>query len=234
MHYINFFNSMKLLEPLSEEELKNNFELYKNGNIESRDILIKHNLKLVTAIVIRYNQSKYDLDELAEVGVIGLTKAIDTFDILNGAKFSTYAGMCIGNEINMFLRKVRKDENNISIEESAVTDKNGNEQTLENTLSDNSDLMLDYEGKEQILIIRKLVDELPNPIREIIKLTFGFDGERQHTQIELAVMYGFSQVQISRIIKKTINILAKELYKLGIIDSTKKINRSHKEQKKKK
>lgn len=220
MNYDDLFIENNLPEPLEESELNKYFEEMHNGNSSAREMIIEHNIRLVLNMVSKkFSGFSYDKKELASVGLIGLTKAVDTFDISKDNRFSTYAGRCIVNEILMFLRKERKHSDNESLDYSISTDKDGNDLKLEDTLIDeNLDLVSNYERQEVVKVVRELVDKLKGREKEIVILYYGFDNNEEFTQEEIAQRLNISRSYVSKIIKKTLNKLKKQLMKCRIIE----------------
>jgi len=200
-------NKNAFLKPLSSEEEKECFILAKQGNKESEEKLIKHNLRLVAHIVKKYKNNNYnDQDELISVGSIGLMKAVKSYDINKGHSFSTYAARCIQNEILMLLRSQKKYMHEISIEEKIGTDKDGNEISLIDVLQDTKNSV--EEKAETAVLFSKLLKFIENNLtkreKEILTLRYGLDGGIPMTQNEVAKILNISRSYISRIEKKAI------------------------------
>lgn len=204
MTYGDLFIDPKLPEPLGPSEVCKYFQRYQSGDNKARQIIIKHNIKLVIYIVLRvFGDTLYDSNELVSVGLIGLIKSVDTFDISKKVPFATYATKCIKNEILMFIRKEKKYQKNSSIDKLLSIDKDGHELTIKDILQDdNSDFVSDYEKKETNTEVRKLVESLSGRDKKIIMLYFGFDNDEQYTQQEIASKLHISQSYISRRITK--------------------------------
>lgn len=194
-------------KPLSQEEESECFKKMKQGDKQSEEKLIKHNLRLVAHIVKKYNFTKIEQDELISVGSIGLMKAIKSYDIEKGNSFSTYASRCIQNEILMMVRSQRKFINEVSLEDKVKTDKDGNEVSLIDVLEDASEHVQD---KAEIQIIyQKIIDIINTSLnereKEIIFLRYGIGGGVPKTQNEVAKELNISRSYISRIEKKALN-----------------------------
>ncbi len=218
----NFFIDQNLPQPLSDKEIKNLFISYKNGNMESRNTIIYHNIRWVLSLVENlsnkyYLDNKYEKSELTEVGVIGLIKSVDSFKIEKEFKFITYATQVILNEIRMFIRSTKKYNNDISME-TPMKVGNKSFSKIQNTFYDDMDLEYMYEEKELKAIIKKLVLELPLRERKIMLLNFGFINNKVYTQKEIALICDLSQSRISRTIKEILQKLRIELLKIGIIE----------------
>lgn len=191
--------------PLSKEEEDNYLELYKKGDMNARNKLIEHNLRLVVFLAKRYENTSVDLEDLVSIGSIGLIKGINTFSKDKNIKLATYCSRCIDNEILMFLRKNKKTKTDISFEESLSFDAEGNELHLEDILGTESDIVtkpLDDEINKQIL--NEELKKLNDRDRLIIALRYGLNGYEEMTQKEVAEKLNISQSYISRIEKKVI------------------------------
>lgn len=229
---IEFFEDLDLPKKLKAKEIQELFIEYKNGSQEARNKIISHNIRLVLYVLQRYNNLEKIKDQLFEDGVLGLIKAVDTYDIDKKINFATYAIKCINNEILMFLRK-NKNQQAISLNEIMYTKNEGaDEITLEEMLFDDSNLEEELENKELYKTINILVDNLPEREKEICKLHFGFYG-KVYTQIEIAEKLNLSQSYISRLIPKILSHLEYELnnsgvYKSNIHDISKKLSTKQK------
>jgi len=214
------FINVDLPLPLSMEELYCYFEKMKLGDQNARDVIICHNIRLVIdEVAKKFSNTSYDLKELVSVGLIGLIKSVDTFDISKGFYFSTYAVRCIDNEILIFMRKSSKYFCDVSLDYSLTTDEDGNELKVEDILCDiDSDFVLEYENSESYQIIRKIVDELSDEDKNIIVKYFGFMNYPSMSQCEIANELGVSQGQVSRIIKRNLKKISVQLELQGIIE----------------
>lgn len=182
---------------------------------EAKNKLIEHNLRLVVYIAKRFDNTGESLEDLISVGSIGLIKAIKNFNLNKNIKLATFASRCIENEILMFLRKTVKLKNEISLEEPLSTDSEGNELVLADVLSmENDSVTKNLENACEQKILLDLVNKLSNREREIINLRFGLNNYEEKTQKEVADMLGISQSYISRIEKKIISKLKKEIVKV--------------------
>lgn len=203
-----------LPEPLSkEDEIKYLLEA-QNGSEEAKNKLIEHNLRLVVYLSKKYENTKIDLEDLVSIGTIGLIKGINTYKMDKNIKLATYASRCIDNEILMYLRKNKKRNADVSLEESLSFDAEGNELHLEDILGTDPDLVTkELEDNDLKLTLLKEIDKLPKRDKEIMKLRYGLFGEKEITQKELAERLSISQSYISRIEKKVIKKI-KETIKL--------------------
>lgn len=232
MNYNVFFVVKPLPDPLSEEEFKFCVEKMQMGETIYRDKILLHNLRLVVREVNnKFFNTPFDEKELAAVGAYGLLKAIDTFDISRGNKFVTYAVRCIDNEILMFMRKESKHVDLDSLNKVFCED-NGNVLTLGDVISDDDrDFAADYERYETILEIRQVVDTLNERDREIVKLFFGFYGDRRYNQEEIGKLFNISQSYVSRLLDKILLKIKKQLMRRGVIAEMNTQNRLVKKKK---
>jgi len=215
----NYFLDYEITKPLKEEEILKYFKLYQNGDMNAREILINHNMRLVISqIKKRFNYLYYEKEDLMSIGMLGLIKSIDSYDLNKGVKFSTYGVACINYEILTYLRKTKKYKKVYSL------DMNYYEEelemfTLESILKDyNSDVEVNYEDKESCLEIVRCIELLKEKEREIIKLYFGFESDKKYTQVELAKMFNVSQACISRTITRSLDKIKKDLSIVNIYD----------------
>lgn len=190
--------------PLSKEKEKFYLDKAESGDKEAKDILIKHNLRLVAHVAKKY--ANYgDNDELISVGSIGLIKAVSTYNQGKGTGLATYASRCIENEILMMLRASKKHKNNVSLSEPIGVDKDGNELTVIDMIADDKDVIDDV---ERDILMERLVEVtkecLDKREYDIIKHRYGLDGNGALTQREVANMFGISRSYISRIEKKAL------------------------------
>ena len=194
-----------LPEPLSkEDELKYLVE-YQNGSVDAKNKLIEHNLRLVVYLSKKYENTKVDLEDLVSIGTIGLIKGISTYKIDKNIKLATYASRCIDNEILMYLRKNKKRNADVSLEESLSFDAEGNELHLEDILGTEPDIVTkEIEDDDLKKTLINEINKLPKRDKEIMKLRYGLFGEKEITQKELAEKLNISQSYISRIEKKVI------------------------------
>lgn len=213
-----FIGELELPHPLSKDETRRQIDLAASGSKEARDKLIMHNIRLVLFEVLnKFAKTGYEKKDLVSIGNIGLLKAINTYDLSKGFEFTTYAIKCIDNEILTFLRKAKNDKNNDSLDQVIFKDENGNEVTLVDRLSDDSNIAEDYEKNETYFIVREMIKELPYRDKEIILMYFGFYNKKIYTQSEIAEKLNISRSYISDLIKKNIKILKKQLVDKRVI-----------------
>ena len=200
--------------PLSAEEEQKMLRLLKVEEEKERakNELIQRNLRLVVYIAKKFDNTGVDNDDLVSIGTIGLIKAINTFDPGKNIKLATYASRCIENEILMYIRKSSNRLKEVSIDEPLNTDWDGNELLLSDVLGTDDDIVYkNIESVEESKIISEAVSKLNNREQTIIKLRFGLDGGEEMTQKEVADLLGISQSYISRLEKKIIKRLKKEI-----------------------
>ena len=203
-----------LPEPLSKEEEEKYVKLMQEGDVNAKNILIEHNLRLVVYLSKKYENTKVDLEDLVSIGTIGLIKGINTYKLGKNIKLATYASRCIDNEILMYLRKNRKRNADVSLEESLSYDSEGNELHLEDILGTDPDIVTkELEDNDMKRMLMNEIKQLPERDKEIMKLRYGLFGEKEITQKELAEKLNISQSYISRIEKKVIRKI-KETIKL--------------------
>ena len=194
--------------PLSEKEEEELFSKMREGDSFARGKLIEHNLRLVSHIIRKYYASYGDTDELLSVGSIGLIKAVDSFKSEKGTRFATYGAKCIQNEILMFFRAKKKNEYEVSINETIDIDKDGNPLTYLDIISVDDTMAERIELESHIERVRELTDRVLNEReKEIIVLRYGLRGYLPKTQREVAKHLGISRSYVSRIEKKALEKL---------------------------
>jgi len=189
-------------------------QLLKTGDKKAKSILIERNLRLVAHIVKKYQIPNKDIDELISIGTVGLIKAIDSFDVSKGTRLATYASRCIENEILMLFRNNKKQKSETFLQDPIGVDKEGNEISLIDVLSSEKDSVIDkVEMKLQIkALYNKINSALTEREGEILKMRYGLKDGKCKTQREIAGMLGISRSYVSRIEKKALKKLKKELY----------------------
>ncbi len=179
---------------------------------EARDVLIQHNLRLVVYIAKKFDGTGIGIEDLISIGTIGLIKAVNTYRADKNIKLATYASRCIENEILMYIRKNASHRGDISIDEPLNTDWDGNELLLSDVLGDDEDSVgRDLEKSEDERTIREAVAGLEERERTIIEMRYGMSGGREMTQKEVADRLGISQSYISRLEKRIIQRLKKQI-----------------------
>lgn len=213
VHYIG--GSDTLPPPLSAEEELVTIENLCKGDEGAKQRLIEHNLRLVVYIARRFENTGVGLEDLISIGTIGLIKAIGTFKMDKKIKLATYASRCIENEILMHLRKISSIRTEVSFDEPLNTDWDGNELLLSDVLGTDEDEVsrpLEEDTERQILL--EAVERLGERERKIIRLRFGLMGGEEYTQKEVAEMMGISQSYISRLEKRIIVRLRRDMSRL--------------------
>ena len=213
IHYIN--GPETLPPPLShEEESEIMKQISEGAPPKVREPLITHNLRLVVYIAKKFDSSGIPIEDLISIGTIGLIKAVNTFCPSKNIKLATYASRCIENEILMYLRKTSSLKNEISIDEPLNTDQSGNELLLSDILgSDPDEVGRGIETEDERVMIKKFVCGLPARERQIMEMRFGMNGYNEYTQKQVADTLGISQSYISRLEKRIIDKLKRQLEK---------------------
>lgn len=224
VNYNLFKNTYLLPDKLSDSEFKKLFLEFKFGSLSSKKKIVEHNLKLVIFIVNNvfsywYSQNIVDKEDLISSGVVGLIKAIDSFDLDKKNQFSSYASMCISNEIKLFLRKFKHSANMLSLDQKIRIDSSENEDSLMYFIQDNKDYYDDILEKNEYELIDNIVDKLPDKYKKIVKMYFGFGMERMSQQ-KIADVLGLSQCYISRLLDKALEKITTELLRVEVINDS--------------
>ena len=210
VHYIG--GSDVLPPPLSREEEAEVTAKLEAGDPAATSTLIEHNLRLVVYIARRFESSGVGLEDLISIGTIGLIKAVGTYQPAKRIKLATYASRCIENEILMHLRKTSNQKSEVPLDEPLSTDGSGNELLLSDILGTESDLVVrPMEDDADRQMLRQALDTLNDRERRIVTLRFGLEGSEEHTQKEVAAKMGISQSYISRLEKRIMNRLRREI-----------------------
>lgn len=206
-NFLYYINSNNILPPpLMEDEEMALLIRVKEGDMDARNTLIIHNLRLVVFIAKKFESTKINLEDLISIGSMGLIKGVQTFKIEKNIKLATYASRCIENEILMHLRKTQKSRQELSLDEVLSVDGEGNEMMLSDVLSSLEPLSLTKMTEEEDLKnIYYALNKLNEREREIIILRFGLTGKKALTQKEVAEKLGISQSYISRLEKRIID-----------------------------
>lgn len=208
-------SSETLPPPLSQDEEGFLLEKLKKGDMNVKTVLIERNLRLVVYIARKFENTGINIDDLVSIGTIGLIKAVNTFDPHKNIKLATYASKCIENEILMFLRRNNKVKAEVSFDEPLNIDWDGNELLLSDVLGTENDLIqksLEEEVDKKLLY--QAMDKLNEREKKIMELRFGLKDGREQTQKEVAEHLGISQSYISRLEKRIIKRLKKEIRKM--------------------
>lgn len=201
-------NAGSFPKPLSASEEKKCFELYAEGNLEARNRLIEHNLRLVVHIVKKYYTASNEQDDLISIGTIGLIKAVNTFSYEKGTRFATYASRCIENQILMYFRNIKKTAGDVYINDPIETDKDGNALTLMDIVADEGNIIDDIDLKLKSEQLRLLIKNVLNDREQyIVCLRYGLGGQKPLTQREAALKLKISRSYVSRIEKKALDKL---------------------------
>lgn len=214
VHYLN--GGPGLPPPLTPEEEKALLARMADGDPAARDELITHNLRLVVYLAKKYEGSGVPSEDMVSIGTIGLIKAVGTYRTDKNIKLATYASRCIENEILMFLRKNAGRRAEVSFDEPLNTDYDGNELLLSDVLGTEADVVMrPLEDDVDLCLLASALDTLSPREREIITLRFGLGGGKEQTQKEVADRLGISQSYISRLEKRIIQRLKKEILRLS-------------------
>ena len=222
---------------LSKEEIFTLYDRMKQGDMEAREKLINHNIGLVVYCVrTNFKDTNYDKKELVSVGCLGLINAVDTYDISKGREFSTYAGRCIINEINYFLRSLKKNSKVSNFDDVISVDKDGNDLKLEDVVPSKVDIERDYVEKEhsklELKLLKQSMESLDERSKKIVMLYFGFFDDKVYTQMEISDMLNINRTQISKIINSSLKKIKTymRLLELGVdVEKIKDNNKLRKE-----
>ena len=199
-------------KPLTAQEEQYYLERCAKGDLEARNILIERNLRLVAHIMKKYYAQTADQEDLISIGTIGLIKGITTFDPTKGAKLATYAARCVENEILMHFRAQRKSSNDVSLSDFIDTGSDGTALSLMDVVCEDEDLTEQISNREQVQMVRRLVYTcLTEQERQVINLRYGLQGGQPLRQREVAKQTGISRSYVSRIEKRALEKLRKEL-----------------------
>ena len=200
--------------PLPRAEEEKAIAALDNGDTQARKLLIEHNLRLVVYTCTRFENTGINIEDLISIGTIGLIKAVNTFNSGKNIKLATYASRCIENEILMYLRKIGSQRTEISFDEPLNMDWDGNELLLSDILgTDCDEVCRPLEDDAEKAMLMQAVSTLSEREQEIITMRFGLVGNREYTQKEVAGILGISQSYISRLEKRIIDRLRRELQK---------------------
>ena len=212
-YYINSNNILP--PPLGEEEEMALLIKTKEGDMDARNTLIVHNLRLVVFIAKKFESTKINIEDLISIGSMGLIKGVQTFKIEKNIKLATYASRCIENEILMYLRKTQKMRQEYSLDEVLSVDSEGNEMILADILGSNDETSLSrLTSEEDVNNLYYAIDQLNEREREIVIMRFGLYGKEAMTQKEVAETLGISQSYISRLEKRIIEKMRQEIEQL--------------------
>ena len=214
IYYISQTGSLP--SPFSPEEELSTVRRYLAGDEEARLELIEHNLRLVVYIAKRFDNTGVDMDDLVSIGTIGLIKAVGSYNPDKNIKLATFASRCIENEILMHLRKTGKTRTEVSLDEPLNVDFEGNTLLLSDVLGTDVDAVYNrVESSDERQMLKDTFDKLPERERQILELRFGLYGKEEMTQKEIADMMGISQSYISRLEKKIVENMKKDMLPSG-------------------
>lgn len=199
-------------KPLSASEEQDCIERWAAGDMDARNTLVEHNLRLVAHIIKKYYTNADNQEDLISIGTIGLIKAVNTFKADKGIRLATYASRCIENEILMYFRLCRKMQSEVSLSETIETDSDGGDLYLSDVVGCSDTLLEDLQEAEDRILVRRLVAEvLTERESDIIRRRYGLDGQLPQTQRQVAAAYGISRSYVSRLEKKALAKLAEVL-----------------------
>lgn len=206
-----YLNNQVFPQPLDAEEEKLYLDELQNGSEEARNKLIEHNLRLVAHVVRKYESSGEDLEDLISIGIIGLIKAIRTYNNERGVRLATYAARCIENEVLMHLRNIKKLKQEVSIYDPIGYDKEGNEISLIDILTSDSEIIEQIDTRLQEEKVIKNLGVLNRRERQVIEMRYGIFSGLKETQRDIAKKLGISRSYVSRIEKRAVNKLMREI-----------------------
>ena len=212
VYYVN--GAQNLPPPLTKDEENRILSEIDEDNFEHRELLVIHNLRLVVYIARKFENTGVGIEDLVSIGTIGLIKAVNTFRPSKKIKLATYASRCIENEILMYLRKTAKNKNELSFDEPLNVDWDGNELLLSDVLGSDSDSVnrnIEYQDEKKQLL--RCVENLSDREKQIMTMRFGLFGSKEYTQKQVADMLGISQSYISRLEKRIVEKLKREIEK---------------------
>ena len=221
---LNFLKNIKIFttsysinvfpEPLTKEEEEKYIKLMMNGDKNARSKLIEHNLRLVAHIVKKFENFKEDSDDLISIGTIGLIKGIDSYKENKDVRITTYSARCIENEILMYIRSNKKNQNNVSLDDSIGIDKDGNEITFLDILKENgTEASEELYVKENIILLKNYIDCLSEREKQVIINRYGLLNKEEKTQKEIAKEMKISRSYVSRIEKRALVKMLREFIK---------------------
>ena len=198
--------------PLKGSQEQEALTQLEEGNENAKQLLIERNLRLVVFIARRFENTGVHIEDLISIGTIGLIKGINTYRRDKNIKLATYASRCIENEILMYIRKISAQKNEVSLDEPINMDYDGNELLLADILGTDEDMILrPMEDDVDLFLLRKAVGELPDREREIVIMRFGLENQKEMTQKEVAEKLNISQSYISRLEKRIMQKLRREI-----------------------
>ncbi|MEN6327852.1 MAG: RNA polymerase sporulation sigma factor SigE [Syntrophomonas sp.] len=214
--FIHYIGSTEVLPaPLREQEEMDLISQLGMGDMAVKSTLIEHNLRLVVYIAKKFENTGINIEDLVSIGTIGLIKAVNTFEPKKNIKLATYASRCIENEILMYLRRNLKNRSEVSLDEPLNVDWDGNELLLSDVLGTENDMIYKkIEGEVEKSLLWRAMHKLNNREKTIIQLRFGLNDGDEKTQKEVADILGISQSYISRLEKRILKRLQREIRKI--------------------
>lgn len=207
-------NTGSFPRPLKAEEEREYLERFAQGDLEARNKLVEHNLRLVSHILKKYYVQASDQDDLISIGTIGLIKGISTFKPDKKVRLATYASRCVENEILMHFRSQRKYQGDVSLSDSIEGDGEGNSLSLMDVISVDDDMLENLDARDSCAKVRRCVQScLTEREAKVISMRYGLDGEGPRTQREIAAACGISRSYVSRLEKKALGKLREEMEK---------------------
>jgi len=206
-----YLNNQVFPQPLDAEEEKLCLDELQHGSEEARNKLIEHNLRLVAHVVRKYESSGEDMEDLISIGIIGLIKAIRTYNHERGVRLATYAARCIENEVLMHLRNIKKLKQEVSIYDPIGYDKEGNEISLIDILTNDCEIIEQIDARLQEEKIKNNLGVLNRRERQVIEMRYGIFSGLKETQRDIAKKLGISRSYVSRIEKRAVSKLMKEI-----------------------
>ncbi|MCI8828017.1 MAG: RNA polymerase sporulation sigma factor SigK [Ruminiclostridium sp.] len=201
-------NTGSFPRPLKAEEEREYLARFAQGDMEARNKLIEHNLRLVSHILKKYYVQASDQDDLLSIGTIGLIKGISTFKPDKNVRLATYASRCVENEILMYFRSQRKYQGDVSLSDSIESDREGNALSLMDVISVDDDMLENLDTRDSCAKVRQCVQSCLTPREaKVVTLRYGLDGEGPRTQREIAAVCGISRSYVSRLEKKALGKL---------------------------
>ncbi len=201
-------NTGSFPRPLKAEEEREYLARFAQGDMEARNKLIEHNLRLVSHILKKYYVQASDQDDLLSIGTIGLIKGISTFKPDKNVRLATYASRCVENEIWMYFRSQRKYQGDVSLSDSIESDREGNALSLMDVISVDDDMLENLDTRDSCAKVRQCVQSCLTPREaKVVTLRYGLDGEGPRTQREIAAVCGISRSYVSRLEKKALGKL---------------------------
>ena len=210
-----FFDLKTFPQPLTAREEREYLKRYKEGDREAKNVLINRNMRLVAHVIKKYQSSDYEMEDLLSVGTIGLIKAVNTYNMDKGSRLATYAAKCVENEILMHLRRTSRLKLEVSFDEPLNVDWDGNELLLSDILGTENDIVSrDMEDEVDRELLKIALARLTPREKQIVELRFGLNNQPECTQKQVADMLGISQSYISRLEKRIIRRLHKEMARM--------------------